>query len=541
MPSSAPDHISLLCKKLLELKPETILDVGVGYGKLGFLAREYLESWNDRVHPQDWQVKIYGVEAWEPYTTLPWYEHLYNGVYQGTLQSWCDKRSVEIDPEDPEAFDVIVAGDVIEHLEKEEALHCLAFLLKQCKGELLLSLPIGPNWLNNQVVDGNPFEKHRSAWEVAEVEKLVPPGHVTARQRYGTDQRPVFFFALKGQYEKPLPKVPARTVATAPFRRSPERDKILHVHNVRRCGGTGNFVYDFATAFPEFRHVALCVNDPVGDAHWINATSQRMRGMYAPMLTKEIVDEINPGVIVLHCTSGKRIGTGDASADWPYPWLSDGGRRYVISWHHIPTYPLMPADLDVFVSEHVRARYSDFLKRMNRHVTIPPCMDLKLIASKSNLTRTFHRTFTSGGKANDELKSFERFGWTGHHEPPGVLGGMADYLNGFPFAVIWSGEQETWCRTVTEAMAAGCVVAAHRAGAIPEQIKHGVNGYLFNDLSGLKAIFSDWEECMETVQGQAALNDVRKAAQEWALANADLDTLRQKLYPFLLRGVIGGV
>jgi len=541
MPSSAPDHISLLCKKLLELKPQTILDVGVGYGKLGFLAREYLESWNDRVHPRDWRVQVYGIEAWEPYTTLPWYENFYNGVYQGTLQSWCDEREQGVDPDDPEAFDVVVAGDVIEHLEKEEALHCLKFLLKQCKGELLLSLPIGPDWLDNQVVDGNPFEKHRSSWSVSEIEKIVPPGHVTIRQRYGTERRPVYFFALKGQYERPLPKVPTRTVEQAPFRRSPERDKILHVHNVRRCGGTGNFVYDFATAFPEFRHVALCVNDPVGDASWINATSQRMRGMYAPMLTPEIVDEINPAVIVLHCTSGKRIGTGDPKADWPYPWLSDGGRRYVISWHHIPTYPLMPADLDVFVSEHVRARYSEFLKRMNRHVTIPPCMDLKLIANRSNMARTFHRTFTSGGKAGPDLRNFLRPAWTGDHNPPGTLGAAVDYLANFPFAVIWSGEQETWCRTVTEAMAAGCVVAAHRAGAIPEQITHNENGFLFDDAAGLHEIMEKWEQCMATGAGQDELRQIREKGQRWALANADLDTLRHKLYPFLVRGVIGGV
>jgi len=71
MPSSAPDHIPAVLKHVMKLQPKRVLDVGVGYGKWGFLLREYLESWNDRVHPEDWEITITGVEVWEPYTRLP--------------------------------------------------------------------------------------------------------------------------------------------------------------------------------------------------------------------------------------------------------------------------------------------------------------------------------------------------------------------------------------------------------------------------------------------------------------------------------------
>jgi glycosyltransferase involved in cell wall biosynthesis len=37
---------------------------------------------------------------------------------------------------------------------------------------------------------------------------------------------------------------------------------------------------------------------------------------------------------------------------------------------------------------------------------------------------------------------------------------------------------ETWCRVVTESMASGLAIVAEKKGAIPEQIDHGVNGFL---------------------------------------------------------------
>lgn len=315
-----------------------------------------------------------------------------------------------------------------------------------------------------------------------------------------------------------------------PFKEGPHTNTVLHVHNVRRCGGTGNFVYDMARCFPEFQHVALCVNDPRGDPQWINDVSETMRTMYAPQLTKEIMDDIDPRVVVLHSTVGTKV-----KGEWPWAWLSDGGRRYVIALHHTATYPLFPADLDVFVSEYIKGRYEKFLGRMKDHMVLPPCTDMAPYAAiPRNGVR--NRLVTTGGKACAELQAFmqEDFGWEWDSSPPGRLGQFAGYLGKFGFAVIWSGHQETWCRTVSEALAAGCVTVAHRAGAIPEQITPGENGYLFQDRASLVDVMEELGALSDD-----RLAEIAQAGREWAVKHVGFDRMRQGLYPRLIKATLG--
>lgn len=307
---------------------------------------------------------------------------------------------------------------------------------------------------------------------------------------------------------------------------------MLHVHNVQRCGGTGNFVYDMARCFPEFQHTALCVNDPSGDQVWVNDVSSEMRTMYAPRLTRELLAEINPRVVVLHATVGARL-----EGDWPYDWIQGGGKHYVIAVHHIPTYPLLPADLDVFVSKYIEGRYSQFLPRMKAHIFMPPCTDMAPYRAVKN-TGSDLLLGTTGGKHCAEFLTFSNGilkaqGWRFDSKTPGRLGAMPTYFSRFQLAVVWSGHQETWCRTVTEAMAAGCLVVAHRAGAIPEQITSGENGYLFDNGEELVRILGE-------VRGlsQERRTEIAQAGREWALGNVGFERMRAELYPFLTQAAL---
>jgi glycosyltransferase involved in cell wall biosynthesis len=297
-----------------------------------------------------------------------------------------------------------------------------------------------------------------------------------------------------------------------------ERRVMLHVHNVRRCGGTGNFVYDMASCFDEFEHVAVCVNDPAGDPRWIADVQNVMRTMYAPQISEKLLDEINPRVVVLHATSGCKL-----EGEWPYPWLQGGGKRFVIRLHHIPTRPILPADLSVFVSEYVKRRYAAFVgKQITRHIVLPPGTDMRPYA-RSPLRNTYPKVATTGGKA---CASWDT-------TPPGRVGQFANYLARFPFAVVWSGHQETWCRTVSEALAAGCVVIAHRAGAIPEQIKHGENGYLFSSGAELVEILRDLAKAPSELLTQRA-----KAGREFAVKIVGFDLMKRALYPYLTEALM---
>jgi len=161
MPSSTPSFISDIIEKIQKVNPKSILDIGCGFGKWGFLCREYLETWNDRCYPNMWKVKIDAVEAWVRYVDgFPWLRDIYNDIYNQDVYDVVD---------DLQHYDVIIAGDVIEHLEKEKANEVLRKLYNKAKKCFILSIPVGPEWLGNCTPDNNPFEAHKSAWKEVEL------------------------------------------------------------------------------------------------------------------------------------------------------------------------------------------------------------------------------------------------------------------------------------------------------------------------------------------------------------------------------------
>jgi hypothetical protein len=143
---------------------------------------------------------------------------------------------------------------------------------------------------------------------------------------------------------------------------SPSRT-LLHVHNERRAGG--ELVHDLARCFPEFHHVAICVNPDPEDAGWLRAVSDSMRVLHAPKVTPEILNSLSPRIVVLHDTKGENLGTGDHEADWPYPWLREG--RYAISLHSKVAHPLVPADIDVFTNQNVLDCYQELVTNMSSY------------------------------------------------------------------------------------------------------------------------------------------------------------------------------
>ena len=145
-------------------EPKNILDIGMGFGKWGFLCREYLEGWRSRVEPHTWKIIIDSIEIWEPFTKLPWNKIMYNNIYLGDAHGVIDKL---------EDYDLIIASDVIEHLEKEKATKLLESCIKKAKTMFMLNIPLGKGWLNNVIVDGNIYNKHLSSWELEEIEAFA--------------------------------------------------------------------------------------------------------------------------------------------------------------------------------------------------------------------------------------------------------------------------------------------------------------------------------------------------------------------------------
>src|SRR5262249_16496078 len=133
-----------------KIQPESVLDIGIGFGKWGFLVREYTDIFANRYDRSQWKVRIDGVEAFQAYTT-PLYEYIYNSIYYGSIQDVLPELS---------DYDLVIIGDVIEHFTKEEGLTLLSELRKKSRFILLSSPTV---YFDQEIMD-NTFETHKSLW-----------------------------------------------------------------------------------------------------------------------------------------------------------------------------------------------------------------------------------------------------------------------------------------------------------------------------------------------------------------------------------------
>lgn len=167
MPSSDPYVIPVIIKNLQRSFGDvlhrgdgiSVLDVGCGFGKYGYLLREYLEVCYRRYKPEQWVCRIDALEAFIPHLTQL-HTLLYSNVYEGTLKAVHAKL---------EPYDVVLAIDVIEHLEKKEGWKFLKQLKNLTRKQLYISTPANARktniWYGNTEYGG-----HKSFWPAKDFE-----------------------------------------------------------------------------------------------------------------------------------------------------------------------------------------------------------------------------------------------------------------------------------------------------------------------------------------------------------------------------------
>lgn len=153
MPSSLLTLAPKVCDQVAAVhrelgRPITVLDVGPGFGKYGLLLREYVEGLDrggvfERLDAQEAEPRYI-----ERFT---WLDSIYDHVFVGDVCAHAD-----IDVGVP--YDLVMMLDVLEHIERDEALH----LLGRCRGRVLISTP--RDYFQNPDVDVWPTENHRSHW-----------------------------------------------------------------------------------------------------------------------------------------------------------------------------------------------------------------------------------------------------------------------------------------------------------------------------------------------------------------------------------------
>lgn len=149
MPTSIPEQIPQIIQAVGRLQPNTVLDIGCGNGKYGFLIKEY--------YPH---IIVDAVEVFEPYI---------NAAHRNSYKEITIGNALEMDIKPHDLYLII---DVIEHWEKEPAMVLLRKLVEQ--GKVIVSTPrsVAPQGAEF----GNIWETHVSQWLESDWDEFAREG-----------------------------------------------------------------------------------------------------------------------------------------------------------------------------------------------------------------------------------------------------------------------------------------------------------------------------------------------------------------------------
>lgn len=161
-----------------------VLDVGAGSGTYAKLIKQQKNICNDA----EWVA----VEAWTAYVKKFELAKIYNQVINEDIR--------QINWDQLGMFDVAVAGDILEHMTKDDAVIVVNNILHHAK-TLIISLPVC--FYPQDEVEGNPYEVHvKSDWSHQEVldtwGSKVKNFYIGSRDRKNNDPLEIGVYWLAG-------------------------------------------------------------------------------------------------------------------------------------------------------------------------------------------------------------------------------------------------------------------------------------------------------------------------------------------------------
>lgn len=224
MGTSNWQNIPYCVEILRKYDPKKILDIGVGFGRWGIIAHEFLDVWKERNVPKDWKIIVDGIEIHQE-SISKYHYYFYDNIFFGDAYDVIKNLK---------NYDLIILGDVLEHFEPQKAMKLLSNCIR--KGKVtMLNVPLGDNWVQNERY-GNVNERHLSIYEDKD---LITKSLIERKIFRDFQERPfgVYIFGRSiGESIKVLPKKYKKITknednATQIFRyflRHPHRAKIFY-------------------------------------------------------------------------------------------------------------------------------------------------------------------------------------------------------------------------------------------------------------------------------------------------------------------------
>ena len=127
----------------------SILDCGIGHGAWAFYIRT-----NPRLKGRPF---ITGLDLYKPYLAKQSKLRLYNDLLE------CDVLEI---PCQDNFFDIVIAGELIEHLTKEDGYKMMDEVERVSRGLVIITTPHG--YMKQGIVEGNTHQEHLSGWHPSE-------------------------------------------------------------------------------------------------------------------------------------------------------------------------------------------------------------------------------------------------------------------------------------------------------------------------------------------------------------------------------------
>lgn len=156
MPYSSDEGKAMIRRWITDMQPATVLDIGVGAGAYGYMVGNVVPH-----------ARIDAVEIHEPYVSTFGLRELYNEIVIGDIRDPQTRMRLPLPK-----YDLIIMGDVLEHMTADEAEQVWCAMLPLSKKACIASIPIIE--YPQGAVFGNEHEAHLHTWDAQQVLKSLP-------------------------------------------------------------------------------------------------------------------------------------------------------------------------------------------------------------------------------------------------------------------------------------------------------------------------------------------------------------------------------